>query len=118
MGWMSKARGAGSTYQRNGFDQPPVYTCGNGAAMPASRPSSSTCTSRYGPGSAGHEYPVEVGAVRYQNSSHPPPEPVAYTSASSRSVLPGTWTVPVWSCPSGWLPPTRGITSAALAGAG
>src|SRR5436190_23802866 len=114
---MSNARGAGTTYHRNGLDQPPVYTCGNGAAMPATRPSSSTCTSRYGPASAGHEYPDAGGAVRYQNSSQPPPEPVAYTSASNRSVLRGTVTVPVRSAPA-WLCAASGSTSSAVAAAG
>src|SRR5947207_8913985 len=116
IGWTLNARGAGSTYHRNGLDQPPVYTCGNGSAMPATRPSSSTCTSRYGPGSAGQEYPVELGAVMYQNSSHPPPEPVAYTSASSRSVLRGTVTVPVRSAPD-WVGAASGSTSEAVSGA-
>src|SRR2546430_6592546 len=114
---MLKARGAGSTYHRNGLDQPPVYTCGNGAAIPATRPSSSTCTSRYGPPSAGHEYPETGGAVKYQNSSQPPPDPVAYTSATNRSVLRGTVTVPVRSAPSG-CGPVNGSTSVAVAGAG
>lgn len=86
---MSKARGPGVTYQRKGLDQPPVHTVGNGAAMPAVRPSTEIRTSRYGPSVALQEYGAASGTVRYQYSSQPPPDPVAYTSARMRSVLRG-----------------------------
>lgn len=34
-----------------------------------------------------------AGTARYQYSSHPPPEPVAYTSATMRSLLRGVVSV-------------------------
>src|SRR2546430_15350491 len=98
---MLKARGAGSTYHRNGLDQPPVYTCGNGAAIPATRPSSSTCTSRYGPPSAGHEYPETGGGGEEHKTSPPPPASLGYTSAAHPFVVRGAAAGPVTSAPSG-----------------
>ena len=63
---------------------------GKGDAIPATRPSTLTWTSRYGPSSPPvQEYDAAEETAVYQNSSHPPPDPVAYTSARTRSELRG-----------------------------